>query len=134
MDSPWRLVSQLPDGPVSLVFAVVAADGSIMGAAPMPVPMPWLWRAGRLCLAYTGLRVTMTGGGRLDRGLICAVSARGRAYFPLWDVPLGDGEVLGRGDFITVGDGVIQISPAVTGAGSARELPPGTDGPQASTQ
>jgi hypothetical protein len=120
MDSPWRLASQLPDSPVSLVFAVVAADGEIMGAAPLQVPMPWLWRAGRLCLAYTGLRVTMTRGGRLDRGLICAVSPRSRAYCPVWDLSLGAGEVLRRGDSLTVGDGVIEISPSGSRPGLPR--------------
>ena len=116
MDSPWRRVRHLPDGPVSLVFIAVAVNGDVMGAAPMPVPMPvpmpWLWRAGRLCLAYTGLRVTVTSGGRLARGWICAVSPGSRSYCPIWDLALGVPDApLRRGDFITIGEGIIEINP-----------------------
>jgi hypothetical protein len=117
MDSPavpGRVVSsRILDGPVRLWFAVTDADGRIMGAAPMPVPMPWLWRGGQLCLAYTGLRIVMTRPGRYSDGLICAVTEGEQAapFVPMWQVSLGKPEDMRAGDDVWIGDGVIVIIP-----------------------
>lgn len=98
-----------PDGPAELWFLVFATDGAFMGAAPAPVPAVWLWRNGHLCLDYSPVRITVRHGGFYGTGLICAVS--GQAYRPLWPLSLGTPQKLRAGDFITITDGVIILTP-----------------------
>ena len=107
------LGGRIPDGPVTLWYAVTDAGGMVMGTAPMPPMMPWRWQDGRLCLAYSGLRVVITRPGWYAYGLICAVSDGEQAtpFIPLWRVSLGKPQELRAGDDIYILDGVIAISP-----------------------
>jgi hypothetical protein len=125
------LGGRIPDGPVTLWFAVTDAAGAIMGAARMPVPMPWRWQHGRLCAAYSGLRVIMTRPGWYAYGVICAVSGAEQVtpFMPLWRVSLGKPQELRAGDDLTVAEGVIAIIPDPAVPGDDRPGPSAAPGP-----
>lgn len=110
----------LPDGPVTLVIAVFTAGRDMMGAAACPAQPRWLWRAGRLCVAYGRTRVVMRRGGVYAYGVICAIPEAGPApaagvvrlpLAPLWRISLGEGCELRPGDNMTIMDGVVEIIP-----------------------
>jgi len=117
MNSPPVRAGQLPDGPVELWFAVYDADGMLMGAAPATVPPTWLWRDGRLCLAYGHVRVIMSRPGTYDHAVICAVSVmpQGAPFAPLWRIGLGKPQELRAGSDMHIVDGVVAIIPDPAG-------------------
>ena len=109
----------MPDGPVELWFAVYDAGGVLLGAAPATQPASWLWRDGRLCLAYGHVRVELSRPGIYDHAVICAVSAlpQGSPFRPLWRISLGEPRELRAGDDIHILDGVVAILPDEEPAG-----------------
>ncbi len=103
----------VPDGPVELWFAVYDAGGVLLGAAPATRDPAWVWRGGRLCLAYGRVRVEMDRPGVYDYAVICAVSLLpgGSPFAPLWRIGLGEPHELRAGDDIHILDGVVAILP-----------------------
>ena len=115
-DPAWRPADgEIPDGPVELWFAVFAGDGAFMGAARATRKPAWLWRDGRLCCDYSPVVIRMQYPGCFRTGLICAVSPQARTWRPLWPVSLGPPGELGRGDYMTVTEGVISLIPELPG-------------------
>ena len=47
--------------------------------------------------------------------LICAVSDATGVYIPLWPVSLGEPQEMRAGDYITINDGIIAITPDLPG-------------------
>jgi hypothetical protein len=105
----------MPDGPVHLVIIVFAGDGEMMGSAPVTRQPRWLWRDGRLGIVYSPVRVVLHRGGAFSTALICAVSEDTGTYVPLWPVSLGPPQEMRAGDFITIADGIIAITPDLPG-------------------
>lgn len=112
----------MPEGPVVLGIAVFTAGGELMGAARCPAPPAWLWRDGRLCVAYGEVRVVMRRRGWYAYGVICAMPAviTGAApaggvvqlpLVPLWRIGLGESHELRAGDDMHVLDGLVAIVP-----------------------
>jgi hypothetical protein len=109
------LGGELPDGPCSLGIAVFTADGTPLGAARCPFPPVWLWRGGRLCIAYGATRVVLRRRGVYAFGVICAIPATAEGTVvpvaPMWRISLGEPHELRAGDNISILDGVVAITP-----------------------
>jgi hypothetical protein len=118
---PALATRPMPDGPVVLWIAVFTAAGELMGAAPAELRPAWLWRDGRLCVAYGPVTVTVFSPGWYAFGVICAVplselgASHSRVsrmpFVPLWRISLGEPQELRAGDNIHVLDGVVAIIP-----------------------
>jgi hypothetical protein len=104
---------EMPDGPVSLWIVVFGEDDTLMGASPATGPLTWLWRDGRLCLAYGAITVRVVRPGWYACGVIGAVSEGEQVapLYPMWQIGLGKPQQMRVGDHIHILDGVVAITP-----------------------